>query len=83
VDVPESEGLTTGFFGFGVEVFSWPEEPVEGNDAEEDDMLVEDSKFVVVDVKDVVEGPQDGDVGGVGATGGPIFLFESFDKIRE
>jgi len=69
--------------GFGVEVFGWPEEPVEGNDAEEDDVVVEGSKFVVVDVKDVVEGAEDGDVGRVGAACGSIFLFESFDKIRE
>ena len=83
VDVPEPEGLATGLFGFWVEVFSWPEEPVEGDDAEEDDMVVEGSKFVVINVKDVVEGSEDGDVGRVGASCGSILLFESFDKIRE
>jgi hypothetical protein len=83
VDVAEEEGLTPGVRGFRVEVFSWPEQPVEGDDGEEDDMVVERPKFWVAGVKDGCEGSEDGEVCGVGAAGGVVALFEAADKISE
>ena len=55
-------------------VFSWSEQPEEAADAEVADDLVEDTPDGVLEVEGGVEGTEDGDIGGVGAVGGFVFL---------
>ena len=55
-------------------VFGWSEQPEEADDAQVADDLVVDAPDGVLEVEGVVKGAEDGDVGGVGAVGGFVFL---------
>lgn len=83
VDVAEQKGLALGVRGFRVEVFSWPKGPVEGDDGEEDDMVVEGSKLWVVDIKDIGKCSEDGEVCRIGPTSGVVALVEATNKISK
>ena len=54
-------------FAFAGEVFGWSEQPVEGNDNEVEDNLVEDAPFGFVQVEGVPDFLDNGEVGRVGS----------------
>ena len=64
-------------------VFGWSEQPEEADDAEVAYDLVVDSPDGVIEVEGVVEGAEDGDVGGVGAVGWFVFLSHGGHEIIE
>jgi hypothetical protein len=66
-----------------MEVLGGAEEPVEGDDDEVDNVLVEAAFFRVVEVKGVQEGSQDGDVCRVGSSGGVILVPEALEESSE
>ena len=82
-DVTESEGLGASFSSGGEEVFGWSHEPVEGDDDEVDDVGVEASPHRVVEVEDVEEAQEDGDVGWVGPQGGAVLVREPLEVSSE
>ena len=79
-DVAEAESLRAAFLVGGVGVLCWPQEPVESNDAEVDDMLVGVSCIRVLGVELGDHATDDGDIGGVGALGGVIRALEAAEE---
>jgi hypothetical protein len=82
--ITEGEGL--GARGVGVPrvgVFRWAEEPVEGNDGEVDDMLVDLALDRIGSVKDREELVDDCDVSRVGAFGRVVFVCHSLEESLE
>jgi hypothetical protein len=83
LDVLQLEGLAASFGCFWVEVFSRPEEPVEGHNTEEDDVHVEGAILGVLDVEGIKKSPEDGEICRVDSSCWVIFFVEGPDKISE
>lgn len=71
------------FLSGRVEVFSWSQEPEESDDAEVQDVAVERSVHVVLELQGVKDALEDGDVGWVGTCGWAVFIFESLEEADE
>jgi hypothetical protein len=80
LDVLQLKGLAASFGGLGIEAFSWPQEPVEGHNAEEDDVHVEGTKPGVLDIKGIEQGSEDGEIGRVDSSCWVVFLVKGSDK---
>ena len=78
----EEEGLRTTFGG-RVQVLSWPEEPIEGDNDEVDDVGVGNTIFGVFGVEGVDDGTNDGDVGWVGTGFWVVFIAQGFEESSE
>jgi hypothetical protein len=66
-----------------VSVLRWAEEPVEGNDGEVDDMMVDLTVDRVGSVESGEEFADDCDVGRVGALGGVVLVGHPFEESLE
>ena len=80
VDVPVEERLSSCRWVAGLSVFCGAQEPVEGDNDEVDDVLVERSKFGVFCVEQVVEFSDDRDVCWVGSCLWVVVVSERLDK---
>ena len=80
VDVPELKGLGSSFRCGRLSVFGRPQEPVESNDDEVNDMSVEGSLDRMVLVKDFGQLSDDGGVDWVGPCGGGVVVFHGFPE---
>ena len=76
-NVAKEEGLRAAF-AFSGQVFGWSKQPVEGDDDEVEDNFVEHAPFFVVQVQDLLEFPDDGQVGWVGSSGRVVVVAELF-----
>ncbi len=84
-DVTQAEGLGASVFGVGgaLEVFGWPEEPVEGDDNEVHDVGVERAVLCVLEVESLLKATQDGKVGWVGAAGRFVLVSQALEERSE
>ena len=74
VDVPKQEGLSPCFGRLRLGILCGAECPVMGDDAEVHNVLVEHSVPRVLEVEDVEQGTEDGDVDGTGASFGLVLF---------
>ena len=74
-DVAEAEGLGAAFASV-VEVLGRPKQPVEGHDDEVEDMAVDFAVDRMLEVEYLANLSDDGQVRGVGASGGVVFVSE-------
>jgi hypothetical protein len=75
--------LAASFGCFWVEVFSQPEELLQGHNTEEEDVHVEGAILGVLDVKGIKQSPEDGEIGRVDSSCRVVFFVEGPDKISE
>ena len=82
VDVPEQKGLSPCFGRLRLGAFRGAEQPVVGDDAEVHSVLVEHSVAWVLEVEDVEQGLENGDVDGVGSGFGLVLFPQGGDEIN-
>ena len=71
------------FLSGRVELFCWSQEPEETDDAEVQDVAVERSVHVVLELQGIKDALEDGDVRGVGACGWAVFVLKGLEEADE
>ena len=81
LDIHEAKGLQTGAFSVRLGVFGRTHEPEPSDDAQVSDVSFARPMTWVVDVEDIEEFFDNGEVDGVGSARGSVFVFELLDTV--